>query len=335
MSVPSQGIKLSIIIPVHNGGEDFRRCIERAASAVSAECEIIVVADGESDGSWKIAGEYGARTLVLPETRGPAGARNSGAGEAKGEILFFVDADVVVKPETVRQVLAVFDEDPGIAALFGSYDDAPAAGNFLSQYKNLLHHFVHQTSRENAATFWSGCGAVRRDVFRAMGGFDEEYQRPSIEDVELGYRLKKAGYRIRLVKEIQVKHLKRWGVRSLLRADIFCRALPWTALILREGKLLNDLNLTVSSRISTVSVYLLLLSLAASVRFPLLLSSALVCSIVLLALNRDLYRFFRKKRGIAFAVSVLPWHWLYFLYSGLAFFIGYVRFRFGKICVAG
>lgn len=335
MSVPSQGIKLSLIIPVHNGGESFRRCMEGVSSAVSPECEIIVVADGESDGSWKIADAFGARTFTLPESMGPARARNSGARVANGEILFFIDADVVVKPETVRKVLSSFEEAPEIAALFGSYDDAPAAGNFLSQYKNLLHHFVHQTSREDAATFWSGCGAIRRDVFRRMGGFDEGYHRPSIEDVELGYRLKRAGYRIRLVKEIQVTHLKRWGVGSLLRTDFFCRALPWTVLILREGELLNDLNLTVSSRISTMSVFLLFLGLAASIHFPVLLVFPVMFSIVLVFLNRELYRFFLKKRGVAFAVAALPWHWLYFLYSGLAFLIGYVRFRFGRIGVAG
>lgn len=327
--------RISIVIPVHNGGEDFERCLSAIAASARAECEVLVVADGESDGSWKKAEDFGARVLLLPEPRGPAVARNLGARQATGDILFFVDADVVVSPETVGQVIAVFDREPDVAALFGSYDDTPAAGNFLSQYKNLFHHYVHQTSDENAVTFWSGCGAIRRDVFLAMEGFDEDFRRPSIEDVELGYRLTKAGYRIRLIKDIQVKHLKRWGVRSLLRADILYRAVPWTALILREGSLLNDLNLKMSSRISTASVYLLLLSLAGSLRFHWLLVPAALCSLVLLALNWDLYRFFIRKRGLVFAACALPWNWLYFLYSGLAFAIGCVRFRAAKALARG
>jgi GT2 family glycosyltransferase len=323
--------RVSIVIPVYNGGDDFGRCLSGVAAAVFPGCEILVVADGESDGSWKTAEASGARILCLPEARGPAGARNLGAREARGDILFFVDADVVIPPETVHLVLAAFQDDPGLAALFGSYDDDPSAGNFLSQYKNLFHHYVHQTARETATTFWSGCGAVRREIFISMGGFDEGFRRPSIEDVELGYRLTRAGYRIRLVKEIQVKHLKRWGVRSLLRADILYRALPWTALILREGKLLNDLNLKLSSRISTAAVYLLLASLAFSIRFPWLLVPAAACALALLALNWDLYRFFFQKRGLFFAAQVLPWNWLYFFYSGLAFFIGFVRYHLGKV----
>ena len=77
----------------------------------------------------------------------------------------------------------------------------------------------------------------------ALGGFDEGYRQPSIEDIELGYRLKQAGHRIRLCKALQVKHLKRWSVVSLLKSDFFDRALPWTELILRDRRVINDLNL--------------------------------------------------------------------------------------------
>jgi GT2 family glycosyltransferase len=142
-----------------------------------------------------------------------------------------------------------------LTALFGSYDDAPAATNFLSQYKNLFHHYVHQIANEEASTFWGACGAIRREVFLKLGGFDESYHQPCIEDIELGYRLKRAGYRIRLLKTLQVKHLKHWGVKSLLKTDFFQRALPWTELILRDRRLVNDLNLKTSSRVSVASIY--------------------------------------------------------------------------------
>ena len=63
-------------------------------------------------------------------------------------------------------MLGILREEPGIAAVFGSYDDEPGAPNLVSQYRNLLHHFVHQTGRTEASTFWTGCGAVRRDALR-------------------------------------------------------------------------------------------------------------------------------------------------------------------------
>lgn len=320
----SSKLTISVIIPVHNGGENFRKCLSSLAKAAPLPSEVIVVADGDTDGSGHLAEEFGARVLRLPSPEGPARARNRGTHMAQGDILFFLDADVAVCPDAISQVATAFRREPELAALFGSYDDAPTATNFLSQYKNLFHHYVHQTACEEASTFWGACGAIRREVFLAIGGFDEGYRQPSIEDIELGYRLKRAGYRIRLCKALQVKHLKPWGVISLLKADFFHRALPWTELILRDRRFINDLNLRYSSRVSVMLTYGLLGALLGAWRWPssLVIAGALILS--LLALNAPLHRFFRRKRGLRFAVKTVLWHWFYFFYSGLAFVIGIV-----------
>lgn len=176
--------------------------------------------------------------------------------------------------------------------MFGSYDDTPGEPNFFSQYRNLLHHYVHQTGNEDASTFWGACGAIRRDIFMKMNGFDEGYARPSIEDIELGYRLKQAGHRIFLAKDIQITHLKRWTLWSMLSADFFCRALPWTRLILENGGFVNDLNLKVSSRVSVICAWMMVLALAGSLFSPWLAVSALVSAFALAALNKDVCRFF-------------------------------------------
>jgi glycosyltransferase involved in cell wall biosynthesis len=288
------------------------------------------VVDGGSDDSRQVAEQAGARVLRLPTAGGPARARNLGAREAGGDIVWFVDADVTIPPEGVGRVAAAFASEPEVDALFGSYDDRPSEANFLSQYKNLLHHYVRQTSAEEAWTFWSGCGAVRRETFLSLGGFDESYRRPCIEDIELGYRLRAAGHRIRLLKGLQVKHWKRWGVVSLVKADFFDRALPWTELILARGTAENDLNLKTSSRVSVVLAWLLLPALLGTLAAPAVWPAAASLGAALLALNRDLYRFFWRQRGPLFAAGLVPWHWLYFWYSGLAFAIGTLRFRAGS-----
>jgi glycosyltransferase involved in cell wall biosynthesis len=322
--------RFSIIVPVHNGGKRFRRCLLSLAALESPPAEIIVVADGETDGAWRMAEAIGAQALKVPVTGGPARARNLGARAAKGDILFFVDADVTVPRDAVGQIAAAFQSNPELTAVFGSYDDEPFETNFLSQYKNLLHHYVHQTANREASTFWAACGAIRREVFLAMSGFDEGYRRPSIEDIELGYRLKRAGYNIGLLKALQVKHLKRWNVRSLLKADFFCRALPWTALILSAGPFIDDLNLKISNRISVILIFLLLLALLGAWFVPSVMVFAMVVAVALLAFNWPLYRFFYDKRGFGFAIKTIPWHWFYFLYSGLAFMIGFVKHRLKK-----
>jgi glycosyltransferase involved in cell wall biosynthesis len=316
---------VSVIIPVHNGGPYFRTCLSKLAQAVPKPIEIIVVADGESDGSWRLAKEFGAKVIRIPECGGPARARNLGAQAAKGDILFFVDADVAICPEAVGYAIGIFKKNPYLAAMIGSYDDAPGDPGFLSQYRNLLHHYVHQTGSEEASTFWGACGVIRREIFLQMGGFNEGYRQASIEDIELGYRLKQAGYKIRLCKALQVKHLKRWEAVGLLKADFFYRALPWTELIWRDRKLTNDLNLQVSSRISVILTYAILLAVLGALWWPETLVLASLLAIPLTAINAQLYRFFRRKHGIVFALKTIPWHWLYYFYSGLAFAIGTVR----------
>ena len=308
--------------------------------------EIIVVSDGDSDGSWRLAEAFGARLIRLPQSGGPAKARNIGAKAASGDILFFVDADVEVHLDAIAKVAESFEANPDLDALIGSYDDAPGAPNFLSQYKNLIHHYTHQEAGLEASTFWGACGAVRRHVFEEVGGFDESYRRPCIEDIELGYRLKYAGHQIHLRSDIQVKHLKRWTPFSLLRADIFYRALPWMNLLMQVQqsrpafyrRFTQELNLKWSSKASVILVFGLLLSglgatlasvgLASFASWPLAgWVAALLCGIGLLLINLPVYRFFYTKHGWLFALKTVPWHWLYFFYSGVVYAYTNVSYR--------
>ncbi len=318
-------ITLSVVVPVHHGGENFRRCLSSIATSVPPANEIIVVADGDTDGSWHLAEEFGAQVKRIPVPQGPACARNLGAQSAYGDILFFIDADVVIPPDAIGQLKALFSRQPDIAAVFGSYDNEPAEINFISQYKNLFHHYIHQISNEEASTFWAGCGAIRRQIFMELGGFDESYRKPSVEDIELGYRLKRAGYPIRLSKSLQVKHLKRWGIISLTKSDFFDRALPWTELILRDRQFVNDLNLRFSSRLSVMLTYGFLLALIGGLWWPGLFAISCVLILSLLIINIPVYRFFLQKRGLWFMIRTLPWHGFYYFYSGLAFAIGLGR----------
>ncbi|MFQ5408265.1 MAG: glycosyltransferase family 2 protein, partial [Anaerolineales bacterium] len=316
---------ISVIIPVHNGGAQFRECLTALTRSTPPPHELIVVDDGSTDGSADLAAQHGARVLRTARPGGgPAVARNLAAQAATGDVLFFCDADVAVRPDTLARIAAAFETDPDLTALFGSYDDAPSDPGLISQYKNLFHHYVHQHGAEDASTFWSGCGAIRRDAFLAAGGFSPRYRLPSIEDIELGYTLKRAGHRIRLDKALQVKHLKRWTLRSLLHSDIVARGVPWTRLILRERAFLNDLNLQTHNRTSVVVVYLGLLCTALGLLSPAVWIGVPAAALVLLLLNRRLYRFFAARRDARFAAAAAGLHWLYYSYNGISFGVGLV-----------
>jgi glycosyltransferase involved in cell wall biosynthesis len=250
---------LSVVIPVYNAAGHLAECLEHLSKSSFRDFECIVVDDGSTDNSAEVARAFGARVIRTEGRRGPAHARNRGAAEATGEILFFIDSDVAVYPGTLGRVFADFRKDEKLTAVIGSYDDSPGSGDFVSQYRNLMHCYVHQTARKQACTFWSGCGAIRRRVFEESGGFNPGmYGRPAIEDIELGYRLSRAGHALLLDRSLLVKHLKKWTVWSVVKTDIRDRGIPWTELILRDQNLPNDLNVQLSQRVSVALVFLLL-----------------------------------------------------------------------------
>ena len=310
---------ISVVVPVHQGGPALARCLAALRASEFKDFEIVVADDASTDGAAEGLGDD-VKVVRLARRSGPAAARNAGARAARGPLLLFVDADVLVRPGTLSRVASDFERRPEIAALFGSYDDAPAEPDFVSQYKNLQHHFTHQRGREEAETFWAGCGAVRREAFEAAGGFDEaRYTEPSVEDIELGYRLRRSGYPILLDKALQVKHLKRWTLRSLLRADIFRRAVPWSRLILERRGMINDLNLRATERACACLVALSAAALALSAFEPLLLAAAAALLASVAVLNREMYAFFLRRRGARFAAAAFALHALYYLYSGATF----------------
>jgi glycosyltransferase involved in cell wall biosynthesis len=307
---------VSVIIPVFNGAGTLEACLDAVFRATHGAARCIVVDDGSTDDSVAIARRSGAQIIQVRERGGPARARNIGALAASGEILLFIDADVCVHEATIARAVRTLAEDSSIDALIGSYDFEPAAPNFLSQYKNLFHSFVHHHGRRDASTFWTGCGAIRRSFFLQAGGFPEHWTRPSVEDIAFGAVICRSGGRIRLDPDLQVKHLKRWSLAGLLRTDIFDRAIPWTVLMLRSGAMPNDLNLRIDQRFC---VALVCAAPVLAARFPALACLAISLPILL---NWALYRFFARRRGWPFAIRTVPMHLLYFLYSGLAMVAG-------------
>ena len=324
---------LSIIVPVYNGGSQLERCLDALLASDFRDYEIVVVDDASTDESAKAARTRGIKVVQLDTRLGPAGARNRGAVRARARIILFVDADVVVRRDTLAHVAAFFRKYTHVAAVFGSYDDAPAAQNFVSQYKNLQHHFVHQQSSDEAATFWAGCGAVRSPAFEAVGGFDEKrYSKPSIEDIELGHRLRSQGFRIILDRELQVKHLKRWTFFSLLRTDILNRALPWSKLILEEDAMIDDLNLRMSNRVSAALAWLAFALLVLSYFSIAFFAAALAALLVIFLLNLPFYRFLKGQRGRWFALRSFGMLALYYFYSAGVFALCYCTHTIRSAC---
>ena len=320
--IENDSLGISVIMPVYNGAQFILRSLPAllAMQQRGEILEVIVIDDGSTDDSKQMAEGMGARVMSSSGRIGPGGARNQAAEIACGDILWFVDADVVVHDDAARSLHRGFD-DRQVVAVFGSYDTNPPARNFFSQYKNLVHHYYHQRASNEARTFWSGCGAVRREAFLEVGGFDvERYQYPSIEDIELGHRLIKAGGRVRLHRDVQCTHLKVWRFGNLVHTEIFRRAIPWSRLIFSTGEgIPNDLNVGVAEQARAMVAAGLLLTILA-ILFGYVSPRVLVFSLLLvLFANIEMAVFFYRRGGLIFACGAMLFHQVYYLYSSAAF----------------
>ncbi|MEQ1728960.1 MAG: glycosyltransferase [Vicinamibacterales bacterium] len=315
-------MQISVIIPAYQSRGSLPRCLAALRASTLLPADVVVVDDGSTDGTGELAGAAGATVVPVPAgPLGPAAARNRGAAHAGGDILLFLDADVAVHADALARIADCFRDHAEVAALFGSYDDEPTERTLVSRYRNLLHHHVHQHGREDASAFWAGCGAVRRAVFEAVGGFDERFTHPSIEDIEFGSRLRDGGHRIWMRPEIQATHLKRWTLRSVLRSDIFDRAIPWSRLIVRRGALPDDLNTATSGRVSAAASWVLVAAggLGLATRDGRWAFVALTAFAVLQVVNRSLYRLLLRKGGLPLLGAGVALHLVYFLYSSAVF----------------
>ncbi len=324
--------RLSVVVAVHDGGAVLPLALAALAASdlPRGEWELVVVDDASEDGSALLAAEHADVVVRLPgNPHGPAYARNRGAEAARADLLVFVDADVTVHPDTLGRFARLFADEPGLSAAFGSYDASPSAPGTVSQFRNLLHHYVHQQGGGSAETFWSGCGAIRRDALLDVGMFDEwHYRRPQVEDIEMGRRLRVRGHRIELHPDIQATHLKRWTLGGMLATDFAGRGVPWMRLLLQEGSVseLRTLNLRPQERLSALLALLTVVTLAAAGELfshaGLFASAATFAGMI--ALNRGFYAFLLRARGPGFLLAAIPLHLLHYLTAGVAAAAGYL-----------
>jgi glycosyltransferase involved in cell wall biosynthesis len=318
---------VSVVIPAYNAADSLPYLLAALLPQLGPEDQCIVVDDHSSDDTQRVSRDLSVTVLQTPRRSGPAAARNLGAQESKGEVLVFLDADVEPHCDVIERFRKYFRDDPTLTAVMGSYDDRPSAPGIVSRYRNLLHRYTHLTASRYASTFWTGCGAIRRERFQLHRGFDERrYPRPSIEDIEFGVRLRRAGEGILLDAAICVQHRKAWNLTGMLRTDIVARAVPWWKLILESESMPNDLNLKISQRLSAGFVLLSIAGLPLLLWKPAVAAGFIaVCVFLVIALNAGFYSFLAKHAGWRTAIAGIPLHFLYFLSAGIGLLIAVAK----------
>lgn len=320
----------SVIIPAYNAARTLRESLESIFAQEGAPFEVILVNDASKDGTEAMALEYPCRVISVKSNIMAANCRNLGASHARGEVLIFFDADQVMTPGTVAGYVQALRDHPGVDAVVGSLTaDTPMPG-FFSKFKNLQHHFTHQTAEPEGATLASGLMAIRKPVFDKFGGFEPAFAGASIEDIAFGYKMRKAGHRIRFQPTIQMAHLKSYTFREMVRSDILHRAIPWTGLMIRERIWRSDLNTKGGNVASVVLAWLLPLALAIfALGHPWAGLGAAAAVITMWLLNVQFLAACRRQFGGAFLLRSMLYLPVMYFYHGIGLLAGVITYARG------
>ncbi len=222
---------ISVIIPVYNGEKTIAECISAVFNSTFNDFEIIVVNDGSTDNTLDILRRFPIR-IYSQDNQGPASARNLGADKAKSDILFFLDADVILEPSSLLIAIEAF-KDPQVNIVNGIYHKTPANPSFITEYKALFEYycFTVEEKSDEYKVFLGRCAGIRKSAFEKVNGYDTKYTFASVEQEELGFRLSKF-FNLKLEPGIQGKHyFPYWG--KLIKM-YFLRTADWIELFYQK-----------------------------------------------------------------------------------------------------
>jgi GT2 family glycosyltransferase len=324
--------RVSVVMPVYNAESTLAECLTRLCNSTFPEFEVVLVDDGSTDQTRAIAANFPVQIVPSGGRVGPAAARNLGAREATGDILFFIDSDVMVRPDTIARLAERFEEGDvdglvGVQAAQMRFHDLP------SQYKNLWIRWTYVRQTGDVPLFYTTAAAIRRDAFLKSGGFDEGYATPSLEDTAFGQKLADMGIRVRIDAGLEVEHVKRYSLLGLLRTD-YLRSVALTRLKLRAPRDLGRNNTSVPGS------YMLSVPLAgvgaAAVGGGIGLASLPIVGLGALALvgtvacNREFLGAIRESEGWRRAAWAVPLLWLELLVVAAGTSVGMLSFALGR-----
>ncbi len=297
--------RVSVIIPAYNAGRTLRACLQSVhESEYNGAVEVIVVDDRSTDNTCTIA--EGLRCVVIRRSTngGPALARNAGANAALGEILFFLDADTQMRPDTIREAVRVLQRWD-VGAVTGMYEAEPIRPGFFQRYYAYLKYHTFTASDVDHITAFGGqCGAVYKDLFERVGGYRPIQWGVDIENEELGFRMNRIS-KVALGRTVRVRHHFP-GFRKLL--FIFTSRVYWWVLFSRFSKQSETVLMTRGFGYATAALPAAALLWLASFAVPADIAFALVTGAALLAAlfvrgYLGFWRFCLRRRGPAFAFA--------------------------------
>lgn len=323
---------VSIIIPNRNGGVTIGRCLAAAYASQYDNFEVVVVDDCSADNSVAVIREFPCRLVTLDRHSGASRARNAGAQNSRGDILFFVDADCLLLADTLAIASRTVAARGQAVIVGGTYTPIPADRDFFSSFQSVFINYFETKNFENPDYIATHAMAIDAGTFRESGGFIEDFL-PILEDVEFSHRLRRAGYSLCMNPEIQVRHIFNFSLGRSLR-NAFRKSRFWTEYSAGNRDLLSDSGTaSVELKINVLAGFLImsLLVIGHLLQETALLYPVPVLFIFNLFMNRRLFRACRQAGGPGFALAALFYYMLpYSLTVGLGAAAGITRYLWGR-----
>lgn len=325
------------MIPVYNGEATLENCLASIFLSEDAEgrFEVIVVDDGCTDGSMEIAARFPCRIVSYGENRGISAARNAGAREASFGIIYFVDSDIVQKPDTIQKFLGAFEEDPDLVVAQAIWSKEAMNPSFGGDFWALKSYYLlkilqlgNEERRKDAKSFNSGCLCIRKDRFWEFGGFDEHYSIPGGEEHLLAFQMSEV-HPLYQYKDIEVIHhyAKAWPKVRIQ----FKRAVRLGG-IFGSHRSFGSVGSTTKGEAARCALALnVFLFLVIALIVPQSLWIALVVLGIFVLSGLKFYLFLLREKGAPFAALGLFYDLLLYIATGSGIIIGLIGLLAGKI----
>ncbi len=326
-------MRVSVVVPVFKGGETLKDCLDSVFSSSYKHFEVIVVDDCSMDDTADIAQKYDCQIIKLQKNKGVANARNVGVEYAKSDLIVFVDADVMIYPDTLKEMVEKYKSEQGRVIIGASQSKKYLANTFGAKFNALKDYYaVGWKQNETKRRYYhlqTPCCLIEKTAFNSVGGFNTKYKSVGIEDFELGYRLTKKGYKMICYKNILFDHYEiklHHRNRALMK-----RAALYLPLFLKRQRFEpGGATGTFSESLITLLTFFMFLSLFLSLLSSTLLVMPLVIFIIFILLNSGLIIYFTKEEGLIFTLLCGPALIYRYLAIASGIFLGVMRILVGK-----
>lgn len=320
---------ISIVIPTYNSAKFMPALLESIFKQAVEDMEVIIVDDCSTDNTVETVEKYPVRVIRMEKNGGPARARNRGVDEARGDIIFFLDSDVIVLEGTVQEVKDYFIKNPGANCVIGVCATEPLNKGFVPKYMAMFEYIHLLGTRDNkVSVFAPRCGAIKKELFQSAGGYDESYKGADVEDFELARRINRIDS-ILLNPKMLVRHQFVNNFEEAVR-NYFKRAVMWIHLFIKDKQLDNAGPTSPSNGIAAICSFLSLLSLLFVPVLPSARYFFILFMVVFLFMNLKWWNFMRKEAGLQFSLKALVLNYLLGIDIIIASMYGLISYPFSE-----